>query len=366
MSIDKKQITAVILAGGKARRLKGQDKGLILLNAKSVIEYALDVLKNQVKTILISANRNQSAYAKYAPTISDDLSDYQGPLAGIAKAMQQAKTRYLLVMPCDCPLIEKNLIEKLISTLAKSQADISVAFDGTHLHPVFSLMKVSLLENLQKFLDKGERKASLWCEQNKMIKADLSQHPEYFSNLNTPADFASLTKDSFTPPVLGFAAFSGVGKTSLMTKVITKLTQKGLQVAVIKHAHHEFDIDKKGKDSYKHKKAGAQQVLLVSDKRSALMTEHIDNKPPDFVALLAMLDTRTIDLILVEGCKYTKVKKIELQRIELNHPALYPDDKNIIALASNDLKQPTINRVLLDLNDTEEITKFILAYAKHP
>lgn len=363
--INKSKITAVVLAGGRARRLKGQDKGLMLLNGQPLIQKAVETLKQEVKTVFISANRNHEAYTQYAPVLSDNLPDYQGPLAGIAKAMYKADTPYLFVMPCDAPFIDKHLIETLENTLQTTQADISVAFDGKRLFPVISLIKISLLKNLQTFLDQGDRKASLWFQQNKMAKVDLPQHPEYFYNLNTPTDFAALMTNKGDTRVLGFSAFSGVGKTHLMTQVIGKLRKTGLRIGVIKHAHHNVDIDQKGKDSYRHRKAGAQQVLLASDKRSALMTEYTAD-PPNFKDLLAVLDTRELDLILVEGFKHEKINKIELQRTELGHPVLYLNDKNVIALASDDTKQTIIGPILLDLNNVEEIVKFILAYAKHP
>ena len=187
--IDKNNITAVILSGGRSSRMHGEDKGLILLNDKPLIDYVADVVNSKVVRLLISANRNIDAYQQYGEVISDELTDFQGPLAGIVKAMSVVSTPYLLVLPCDSPLVNEIVIDRLIKCMTDKDTDICVADDGTHIHPTFALIKTSLKDNLLAFLDSGERKLGLWIEQNNFQKVDFSDQPKVFINLNNPQDF---------------------------------------------------------------------------------------------------------------------------------------------------------------------------------
>jgi molybdopterin-guanine dinucleotide biosynthesis protein MobB len=160
-------------------------------------------------------------------------------------------------------------------------------------------------------------------------------------------------------PVLGFAAFSGTGKTTLLEKLIPLLTAQGLRIGMVKHAHHEFDIDQPGKDSYRLRKAGAGQMLIASSQRQALMTENITLQEPHLDELLARLDMESIDLVLVEGFKHLSFPKIELHREALGKTLLHPGDPDIIAVASDHLTDCG-DLPALDINDTAAITAFIV------
>lgn len=161
------------------------------------------------------------------------------------------------------------------------------------------------------------------------------------------------------PPLLGFAAFSGVGKTTLLSLLIPLLRARGIRVGLIKHAHHEFDIDTPGKDSYVLRKAGAEQVLIASSQRWALMVETPGQKEADLFELLDHLDAQQLDLILVEGFRHCAFSKIELHRPQLQHPLLCQHDPQVIALATD--MQPTqpVSIPLLDLNNPAMIADFI-------
>jgi len=166
---------------------------------------------------------------------------------------------------------------------------------------------------------------------------------------------------TYSKPVLGFAAFSGTGKTTLLEKLIPQLTEQGIRIGMIKHAHHEFDIDKPGKDSYRLRKAGAQQMLIASSSRQALMTENETPQEPRLDVLVTRLDLDNIDLVLVEGFKHVSFPRIELHRKELGKTLLYPEDPGIIAVASDHLTDcgelPALN-----INDTAAIAEFIVAW----
>jgi molybdopterin-guanine dinucleotide biosynthesis adapter protein len=156
--------------------------------------------------------------------------------------------------------------------------------------------------------------------------------------------------------VFGFAGYSGSGKTTLIERLIPKLVARGLRISLIKHAHHSFDIDQPGKDSWRHREAGASEVLITSDQRWVLMHELRGEAEPDLASQLGRFSA--CDLVLVEGYKRAAIPKIEVYRASVGKPLLYPDDPNIIAIASDSpLAAPL---PVLDLGDPDAITDFII------
>ena len=169
-----------------------------------------------------------------------------------------------------------------------------------------------------------------------------------------------MLEDAPAPMLLGFAAFSGTGKTELLTQLIPILVQNGLRVGIIKHAHHAFDVDEPGKDSYRLRHAGAQETLISSSRRFALMRELAEDEPEQTLAqLLKRIDQANLDIILVEGFKRESFAKIELSRPALGHPYLYPDDANILALASDAAPPDGLTVPHLNLNDPPAIAAYI-------
>lgn len=166
------------------------------------------------------------------------------------------------------------------------------------------------------------------------------------------------------PSILGFAAYSGTGKTSLLSQLIPRLKRQGLKVAVIKHSHHDIELDQPGKDSYRLRMAGATPVVLASANRQILIAERDPHQGVKLAEQIAIVSIYEPDLILVEGFRHEAFAKIELHRPSLGKPLLYPDDPHIIALASDiDLAVPS-SLAFLDLNDINAIENFILNYHK--
>lgn len=159
--------------------------------------------------------------------------------------------------------------------------------------------------------------------------------------------------------VFGFAGYSGAGKTTLIEKLIPCLVGDGLRVSLIKHAHHGFDLDRPGKDSYRHREAGATEVFLVSSQRWVLMHELREDAEPTLEEQLARMSP--CDLVLVEGFKYTRIPKIEIYRAANGKPLIYPENPNVIAVATDDagLEAPL---PLLDLDAPRQIADFILKH----
>ena len=160
--------------------------------------------------------------------------------------------------------------------------------------------------------------------------------------------------------MLGFAAFSGTGKTTLLTQIIPLLRQHGLRIGLIKHSHHNFQIDQPGKDSFRLREAGASPVMLVSTRRRAIITEITPEQEPRLDDQLKHFDQAKLDLILVEGFKAERFPKIELHRPSLNKPLLYPNDPDIIAIAADCALEAPDHLTQLDINQPGMIAAYIL------
>ena len=154
----------------------------------------------------------------------------------------------------------------------------------------------------------------------------------------------------------GFAGWSGSGKTTLIEQLIPRFVKRGLRVSLIKHAHHTFDVDQPGKDSYRHRQAGAAEILVTSSRRWVLMHELRGAPEPSFEEQVKRISP--CDLLLVEGFKHAPIPKLEVWRKETGEPLLHPNDPHIVAVAS-DAKIET-RLPLLDLNDIDGICRFIL------
>lgn len=366
-------ITGVILAGGRGSRMGGQDKGLIDFNGLPLVEHLLNALQPQTGAVLINANRNHERYQRYGlPVVNDELSGFQGPLAGFAAAMQEAKTAYIMTVPCDGPTIAPDMAERLLQALQQNDAELAVAHDGERLQPVHALIPVSLLPSLLAFLENGDRKIDLWYAQHRMARADFADCRDMFRNINTPEQQAEMEgakiplPSSTTPfPILGFCAWSGTGKTTLLTELIPRLKFAGLRLTVIKHGHHNIELDTPGKDSYRFREAGADQVLLASRKRMAMMQECKTQREPELVDVLHFVNPDCADLVLVEGFKHTAIPKIEVHRPSLGKPLLFPDDSHVIALATDDMTLETPPHITkLDINQPDQIAEFVLNWMK--
>ncbi|MBO6838723.1 MAG: molybdopterin-guanine dinucleotide biosynthesis protein B [Alphaproteobacteria bacterium] len=162
--------------------------------------------------------------------------------------------------------------------------------------------------------------------------------------------------------VLGIAGYSGSGKTTLVTKLIPALIERGLTVSTIKHAHHAFDVDTPGKDSYEHRKAGAAEVLVSSAQRWALMHEHRGAAEPGLDELLDRL--APVDLVLVEGWKFGDHPKLEVFRQSVGKPMLARDDRQVVAIATDLQELPDLSIPRLDIDDVDAIADFVVEYAK--
>jgi molybdenum cofactor guanylyltransferase len=187
-------LIGTILAGGRARRMGGADKGLLELGGRPLIEWVIEALLPQVDRLVINANRNAERYAAYGfPVIADAMPDYQGPLAGLAAAMDHAAgAGSILTVPCDSPVVPPDIVARLSAALARGDAELAVAHDGERLQPVHALVPVTLRGSLAAFLAAGERKVDLWYARHRVAVADFSDCRDCFANLNRPRDLDEL------------------------------------------------------------------------------------------------------------------------------------------------------------------------------
>ena len=189
------QVTGVILAGGRATRMGGVDKGLVQIGGRPMIAWVVDTLRSQVADVLINANRNHDSYRGFGCGVVDDGdSEFRGPLAGMASGMRAARTPYIAVVPCDSPLLHDSLVQRLHDAARASGAPIAAAHDGERLQPVFALLSCELLDDLAGYLDDGERKIDRWYARHGYESVDFSDVAESFANINAPDDKRALER----------------------------------------------------------------------------------------------------------------------------------------------------------------------------
>ena len=187
------EVTGLVLAGGRARRMAGRDKGLIELAGRPMAHWVVQRLVPQTASVLISANRSIERYADFGFEVIRDVDDgFLGPLAGISAGLTQAATPWLVTVPCDSPLLADNLVVRLSAAVPEKGVGIAVAHDGNRLQPVFSLIHRDLAPDLVDFLHSGGRKIDLWLDRHDWARVDFSDHPEMFLNINTPEELAEL------------------------------------------------------------------------------------------------------------------------------------------------------------------------------
>jgi len=358
--IDLSKIVGLVLAGGRSTRM-GTDKAEVILDNRTLLDQVSDRLKRQVETILINSNANHKT--PYV-TIPDQLADFQGPLAGILSGLTFVKQHmpgatHLLSVPIDTPFFPEDLTQKLAAA-ATPKAGIIVARSNGNLHPVFALWPVQLTDDLEAFLtESNDRRVKSFFARHPLTIVDFDETGgDPFFNINTPQDLDTAEKRIATKPkIIGISGWKNSGKTGLAVRLVSELTARGYKVSTIKHAHHDFDIDKVGADSFRHREAGAHEVTIVSGTRYAIMHELRGAPEPSFEEILSRL--APCDLVLIEGYKREPIPKIEARRLEAkNTTPLAGTDPWIKAIAADHTVAET-HLPVFDLNDTRTIADFV-------
>jgi len=182
-------ITGLLLAGGRATRMGGQDKGLIDLAGRPLAAHVLERLEPQVDAVLINANRHAERYAALgARVVPDPLAGFLGPLAGVLAGLEAAPGGLVATLPCDSPFVPGDLVARMHAALARTGAEIAVATDGERRQPVFMLLQAGLAGDLRAWLEQGGRKIDAWYAGHRVVDVDFSDAADTFININTPEE----------------------------------------------------------------------------------------------------------------------------------------------------------------------------------
>jgi molybdenum cofactor guanylyltransferase len=188
-------VTGLILAGGKGSRMGGVDKGLQTFRGKRLIDHVYERLSPQVGGVIINANQNQEAYRTLGVrVVSDAITGFAGPLAGMHAGLSVSKRPFLGSVPCDSPFLPEDLIARLHARIEETGAELAVAKTGDQPHPVFSLMRRGVLDHLSDFLKEGGRKIDAWYATLNVVEVAFDDEAEAFSNINTLDELASYEK----------------------------------------------------------------------------------------------------------------------------------------------------------------------------
>lgn len=187
VELSRLDVTGLVLAGGQGQRMGGQDKGWVEFRQRPMVEYAVQLLRPEVSTLLISCNRNIPRYSELADlTIADELEGYQGPLAGIQAALRVCKTDNLLVVPCDTPLLSEQIIGRLLAVAKAHPRHICVLSETDWWHPLHTVIPVEFAASLDRWLEEGRRGVQGWMRQHPFVEVDVSDLASQLQNLNSP------------------------------------------------------------------------------------------------------------------------------------------------------------------------------------
>jgi len=193
-------VAGIVLAGGQGRRMGGVDKGLEQLRGKPMVEWVIARLAPQVAEIVLNANQNLEAYARFGyRVVSDAVGGYAGPLAGLHAGLHAVAQPLAASVPCDSPFLPLDLVARLSAALEAEGAQLAVAKTGAQLHPVFSLLRRELLPSLEAFLAEGGRKIDAWYARVAVVEVSFDDQPQAFSNINTREELADFDSDTKRP-----------------------------------------------------------------------------------------------------------------------------------------------------------------------
>lgn len=364
-------VPCVILAGGKGRRMGGKDKALIPLLDRPLLSYVLESISGNVAPIALNINTNLDKFSEFGyEIIEDPIKGHLGPLAGILASLNWARKlnqKWVMTLPCDTPFLPKNIVKEMIKLKNKElDVDVVVAQSKGYNHPVIALWKSDLNLKLEKALNEGIRKIDIFTSSLKVAYVDFDKinnnNFDPFTNLNSPLDLIKAQQIlGKLPPFFGLAGWSGSGKTTLCTKLIENFTKIGITIGTLKHAHHKFELDKPGKDSFNLRKAGARPMIISSKERFAMIQENDEHDEKSLFQMIEMFSKDPIqkcDLIIVEGYKNEPIPKFEVYRPIIGKPELYKEDNNIFAIASDINIESSIPT--FDLNNINSISDFII------
>ncbi len=203
LTAGRSQVTGLVLAGGMGRRMDSRDKGLVEFRGKAMAQHAIERLQPQVGALIVNANRNAEAYAAFGHrVVSDEVSGFAGPLAGLHAGMRECDTALIVTVPCDSPFLPSSLVLRLHEAMVQNNAEIAVASTEGQLQPVFALYKTTLRSSLEKFLADGGRKIDKWYDAHRTVAVEFEDESA-FANINTIEELSALQDDRAKRPAAG-------------------------------------------------------------------------------------------------------------------------------------------------------------------
>ncbi|GIR92750.1 MAG: hypothetical protein CM15mP93_09370 [Thiotrichaceae bacterium] len=242
----------------------------------------------------------------------------------------------------------------MMSSYQKVNSNLLIA-KNNRPQPVFMLLDKSLLGSMKIYMENNGRKIDEWYFKENYKYIEFDDSVKYFHNLNTLDDL-----NDGKSKIIGISGYSGSGKTTTIINLIKFFKKSGIKIGIVKHAHHNFDVDVPGKDSYRFRENGADEVFVSSARRTVHIVENIDGNELTFNEVIEKIQRSKLDLVIVEGYKHEKFKKIEVYRKEVKKPMLCKNDKNIIAIISNDISNNDVQIPVFKLDDYKSIANFIL------
>jgi len=189
-------VTGIVLAGGQGSRMGGADKGLQAFRGRPMVQHVVERLAPQVDELLINANRNAEAYARFGfRVVADEIEGFAGPLAGFERGLAHAGGELVVTAPCDSPFLPADLVARLRAALEARNAELAVARTGSQAHPVFSLMRRSVHASLRDFLSSGQRKIDRWYGGLSVVEVSFDDEADAFLNINTLDELTGLERD---------------------------------------------------------------------------------------------------------------------------------------------------------------------------
>lgn len=396
-------IVGVLLAGGLARRMGGGDKALVTLGGAPLLSHVIARAAPQVSDLVLNANGDAGRFAGFGlPVAADTVEGFVGPLAGILAGLEWAarhvpEAQAVVSFPTDTPFFPSDLVARL---QASAQGGLACAASGGRTHPVIGIWPLALRDALRRALiEDGVRKIDRWTAEFGCAEVlfDQEGNLDPFFNVNTPEDLslAEATLRAQLPQgrqsrsagqgrsdqqkpssahnsnpaqapqrLFGIVGWKDAGKTTLVERLVRELTGRGFTVSTVKHAHHNAQVDHKGRDSYRHREAGATETALVTPNRWALMHE---NRGEPEIELEAMLEHLTrVDLVLIEGFKTAPHPKLEVRlAAQTDDPQLKGRIKNVVAIATDNpgaLESANKNAPVFDRDDIERIADLIVSF----
>lgn len=345
------EASAVILSGGKNTRMNGNTKAFLTIDSERFIDKIINNLCD-FQEIIISCNNFKlySEYEKSYKLIKDEFKDI-GPIGGIYSALKEIGTDRAFIVAADMPFINKSLIRDMINIDFKG--DVLVPIVDNKEQPLFAVYKKSCIPKIKSQIDARNYKLKSIINELDVSYIYINDSKS-MTNINTPNEYEAILKKDGPTIINVVGSCSNVGKTTVIVGLIEEIKRNGYSVSTIKHDVHGFDIDKEGKDTWKHRKAGATSVCISSSKRFAMIKEV--SEEIDINEIISKVDET--DFLIIEGYKNSNFRKIEVARKEITTNIITSKEK-LIAVVSD--FNPEIDNVhWVNFNEYEKLFQILL------